>query len=559
MSSNKQKRDRKKPANLWGMKSPRDANIGAPDAIDDFFYLENCFIETDVYKEIIDPSSERSLLIGRTGSGKTACIQRIKKNCESSKHMEYVEVDVDGEFFGHLDGLRKIMGNAEKQNLVPLLKVLWMHILIIHLARVLFPSRDDLTSKLKRWVSKKSPERELRDYIRQHEDAVWNGDNPAQIVQTIKNKLSAQLDIGLGNIVGSREEVIETTKENAKNPQDLFGTGHLSQLRRFVKTMCTHIAGENNTYYILIDKLDTEWAPDPVRYMLVRVLTETVQFFYSASRGSSAKKSLDDPYPVKIIVALRRDLLDKVNIEARTAGFQSEKISHFECEIKWSKQELRELVDKRIRRTAKDRGNQSVGFDDVFPQDMVIHGAAKSSKNTLTYIEERTLQRPRDIIEFVNLCFIQLFQERKTQLTASMIKKAEEKYSENRFTSVTEEWTSIYPGLDVYAKFLHEFRGNFKFSEFRGKVKEFLITEKCDDDDCYEGWVMRVEQDEREVAREMLNIFCKTGFIMVKLSPINSYEICSQGISQGQCKPDLQIKIHPMFYAYFSVDDRNID
>lgn len=92
-------------------------------------------------------------------------------------------------------------------------------------------------------------------------------------------------------------------------------------------------------YYIVIDKLDDEWGDNDndndIRYRLIRALIETIRGFRKI-------------VPVKIIVALRTDLLYRVFDRTRDSGFQEEKYEDYILHIKWRKNELRDLLDKRI-------------------------------------------------------------------------------------------------------------------------------------------------------------------------------------------------------------------
>ena len=53
-------------------------HIGAYDAIEDQEFLQNCFIDTGDYEIMTNTSDHRSILLGRTGSGKTALIEMLR-------------------------------------------------------------------------------------------------------------------------------------------------------------------------------------------------------------------------------------------------------------------------------------------------------------------------------------------------------------------------------------------------------------------------------------------------------------------------------------------------
>jgi hypothetical protein len=84
-------------------------------------------------------------------------------------------------------------------------------------------------------------------------------------------------------------------------------------------------------YYLTIDKLDDEWVEDQLRFRLIRALIETSLDFARVKN-------------VKIIVALRNDLLDRVFRFTRDAGFQEEKFRTSMLQVSWTKEKLTEIL-----------------------------------------------------------------------------------------------------------------------------------------------------------------------------------------------------------------------
>lgn len=87
--------------------------------------------------------------------------------------------------------------------------------------------------------------------------------------------------------------------------------------------------------YILIDQLDENWIDESIKYPMIRALIESL-------------KSLRRITDLKTIVSLRSDLLEKVILETRDSGFQSEKYEDYTIRLKWDATLLNELLNKRI-------------------------------------------------------------------------------------------------------------------------------------------------------------------------------------------------------------------
>lgn len=85
----------------------------------------------------------------------------------------------------------------------------------------------------------------------------------------------------------------------------------------------------------MIDQLDEDWAETETRYRFIRALIEEIKSFRNLPQ-------------VKILVALRQDLLEIVFDRTRDAGFQEEKYEAYLLPLKWTENELEQLIEKRI-------------------------------------------------------------------------------------------------------------------------------------------------------------------------------------------------------------------
>src|SRR3954452_1057953 len=87
-----------KPANKKLRPSPviyrANAKIGSAAAEDDLDFLQNCFVLTDTARAIVDYQNSQSILLGRTGSGKTACLWNISATEEHVINIEPEEISI---------------------------------------------------------------------------------------------------------------------------------------------------------------------------------------------------------------------------------------------------------------------------------------------------------------------------------------------------------------------------------------------------------------------------------------------------------------------------------
>jgi hypothetical protein len=109
----------------------RHVEIGAADARDDAQFLEDCFIDTGAINVLQDTSSPKCIVLGRTGSGKTALLEqlRIRKKrvipiepeCLS---LSYIENSTIIRFFIDL-----------RVNMDPFYRLLWRHVFVVEIIR----------------------------------------------------------------------------------------------------------------------------------------------------------------------------------------------------------------------------------------------------------------------------------------------------------------------------------------------------------------------------------------------------------------------------------------
>ena len=87
----------------------------------------------------------------------------------------------------------------------------------------------------------------------------------------------------------------------------------MQDLSKVLKLIDGVLPGRNKPYYVVIDGLDEGWLEDRVRYKLIMALIVTARDFIGIDGA-------------KVIIALRRDLMDRVFRIARDSGFQEENI-----------------------------------------------------------------------------------------------------------------------------------------------------------------------------------------------------------------------------------------
>ena len=110
----------------------RKDHIGQPGAEDDEVLLSKCFFENSSYEIMGDIDNPKSILIGGTGAGKTALIERFyQKNENNCVRLSLDEVSLN--YISNSNILNILEGNELNLNI--LYQAMWRHFLALQLLR----------------------------------------------------------------------------------------------------------------------------------------------------------------------------------------------------------------------------------------------------------------------------------------------------------------------------------------------------------------------------------------------------------------------------------------
>lgn len=410
----------------------RHMTIGSLDAESDEDLLAECFIESDELCVITDVKDPKSLVIGRTGAGKTALLLELKRRNENVLYIDPHEFA-----FSYVENSNVIKFLDQLGVKLDLFyKLLWRHVLVVELLKYKY-NIDDPQKQASFWrtvdaiIPRNKKKKEALEYLREWDDKFW--EETEIRVRELTNVLEGKLRAALGSDILnagisaraalSREERQEVVQRASRVVDEL----QIKKLSKMVEILSEDIFDDKQEkYYVVFDKLDEEWTENSVRYRLIRALIEEIKTFRSVQ-------------PVKIIAAIREDPLLNVFDKTRGAGFQEEKYDAHILRIRWSDNDLLKLIERRINVIFKRAyQNKTIGFGELLPKP-------RNSVNPKDYIIERTMRRPRDLIQYFNICLEKA--EGRPRISWDTIHSAEATYSDRRLKSLYEEWEDIYPNL----------------------------------------------------------------------------------------------------------------
>ncbi len=498
----------------------KNDTIGAPAAEDDAEYLASCFVETGDLRLLTDPEDRRIILLGRTGAGKTALLRRL----DASDINRVIQVSPENLALTYIANSSVLNFFTELGiNLDPFYKLLWRHVFTVEVLTRFFEQQSSLepVSLFDRirnlFTGTSRGDKELRqaiDYLEEWGSQFWNETEyrVKEITQKVEKDLKRTIDATLGvdwlsasigqNTASKLSE--EQKIEVIHRAQEVVAATQVKDLHQVSSLLAKVLNDKQKNYFIIIDRLDDNWVEERLRYKLIMGLILTAREFISIPR-------------VKIIIALRRDLIDRVFRLSRDSGFQEEKYRGLYLPLTWTKAHILEILERRVGRMVSRRyTKQPASYNDLLP--------CQYKGQPIGEFIFSVANRPRDVVALFNICIHAAVD--KSRLTAQDLAKAMGEYSQSRLRALADEWYADYPFLLDFAAILRGRPTSFKIDT----VKQNAMQDLCLD------IVVRASEARGvliEVARAvvedlvspldfrstMFHVFYRTGLVGLKVSP----------------------------------------
>ncbi|TBF75768.1 P-loop ATPase, Sll1717 family [Rhizobium leguminosarum] len=533
----------------------RDIRVGKASAEEDLDLLFDCFVDSPAMAEVLDLQSNASILAGRTGSGKSAIIQYIHRNKKTSL-MSPGEMAMT--YISNSDVMRFL--NDIGADLALFFQVIWKHALLVEFIRLKFRIDTEGTSQSwfrsvwDRFSGDRSKERALA-YLEKYSGSLWvtMDENIRQLTATYEEKILAELGVDINKFVSKAGYGANLSQQNKSEyvarVRKVINADQLQDLSKVITLLADGSTNSMESHYILVDNLDDRWVDESIKYKLINALIEAVGKFRQIRT-------------LKIIVALRSDVIERSIQENTDSGFQREKFRDKMVTIEWTEKQLKELINKRISSSFRRKYSpqRQVLFEDVFVQK-VKHQAA------FDYMVERTLLRPRDLIAFTNECLDRA--DNRSEVSPSNIYEAEAKYSEIRLEALIDEWRVAYPslkgGLDLVRGRDWSFHLNdISDAEFDNCALEITGHEKSRNDPVVSAATMLIDhpsaQARTNFKKALTAMLYRAGAVGLKLSktdPITYSHLHSRVVKPADIPEDAGIRVVWMLAQALRVIDRS--
>jgi len=304
-------------------------------------------------------------------------------------------------------------------------------------------------------------------------------------------------------------------------------------------------------YYVIIDRLDEKWVGNDIRYQLIKSLIETLRDL----------NRLDN---IKPIATLRYDLLGRVFDVSRDSGFQEEKYQPLYLDIRWTQSQLIDLLNSRINFQFRLRYQKKtkLTYTDIFPDRV-------NNIPIISFLLERTMMRPRDVIELVNFC-IRRATEKEAEgfITERVVIDAEREYSKNRLRSLYYEWFVDYPGLEKLITLLRQKPSSFPLrdmadAEIENLCLDYVANPPKPDVDSNDPIFCLVEgvvkgESIYEFKKVITKIFYRVGLLGIRDCPdsdIRWSDSVYSSVDISDIEQDSMLCVHKCYWSALRIQD----
>jgi len=461
--------------------------------------LRQYFLETGAFVRLKDAS--KSILLGNRGTGKSAIVKML---VDYYKQNNYLVVELTPEDYSY-EMLQKCSISKQEGTWIKSSSytAAWKYLVYVIAMKYYMLDSDTIV---------KSQAKNIYQYIRANHKGYHKQSNWDMFINYLKRIEGIKF--------GPYEAGIKT-----KELQDLYKLEEISALLENLKTLTFR-----KPIIFLIDELDKGWDA-----------SEDAQAFVGGLfQASITLNQLSENF--RVIVSLRRELYD--NIPLLYEDYQKYN-DMFEV-IEWDKSSLFELITKRIGFSLPEIGHKSSKekWNTIFTEKI-------QEFETYDYIIERTLNRPREIIQFCIESKTRAIELRSDRIDINAIVTSEVKYSDKRTKDIAMEYKFQYPNL---LNMFELFRGkSYRFT--RDQLEQLfakVLLGEIKLKDC-DGWLVNQSEE------YMINVLWQVGFLKIYTTCFIDGQICEgyfgiNEISQSNIGSIERFIIHPMFRMYLGIN-----
>ncbi|MFQ5630684.1 MAG: P-loop ATPase, Sll1717 family [bacterium] len=472
-------------------------DFGPPAAERDILSgLQNYFVESQSYRRL--KKGGKSILLGNRGTGKSAIFRVLAAHY---RQQGYVVIELTPEDYSY-EMLSRTLTEEHKGAWakVGAYTASWKYLIyVLIMARIL-----DKAPNLKKREAK-----EIYKFLRDNHQGFQN--SPLEILISYLKRFD-QLKLGLLD-----------ASIKVRKLQTLYKLEEISRLLPILETVCAHIP-----VAVFVDELDRGWDA-----------SEDAKAFVSGlfQAAMSINQTIQN---TRVMISLRQEMYNSIP----TLYEDAQKVWDLIEVIRWDKLSLLGLIAKRIAYSFTELHEKSANqcWNTVF--------ASGNSVESFDYLIDRTLYRPREIIQFCIQATELAIERREFPISFESVKEVESLYSEHRTKDIAAEYRFQYPEL---LKVFEAFRGRphtLERTVLEEICLEIILTEMTGT-----HGVQWLQDQEPEF---LITILWEIGFLRAQVKGnagnggptfLGSHEISTLNLKSVD-----RFDIHPMFRANLGME-----
>lgn len=528
-------------------------NIGYADALEDKNFLKESYVDTGDLEVLRDLERPEAIVVGRTGAGKTALLLQLDSTEE--RVIPLVPSDLALTYIANSNTLQFF--EAAGVNLDLFYQLLWRHVFAVevlkkHFAIVDDGARDSFIEWLRERLFGRSAKKEALEYLLDWGQSFWKETDyrVKEITTKLERDLAASLEAKVGIAetdltagIGKADALSkEERAEVVQRGQEVVDQVQMAKLSNVMELLDQDLlVDEQKQYFITIDQLDEKWVSEAIRYDLIRALLEAARDFNNRISR------------VKVIVAVREDLVDRVFRYTRDSGYQEEKFRSLQLHLLWDRGQLEEVLDRRVDQLIREQyTGQPVTLTRLLPDTV-------ERVDSVQYMVDRTMHRPRDMIAFFNECMMEA--QGRPRISQEILLKAEGSYSLARLRALADEWSAEYPLLVELCFCMRHFPRHFVSRDIRNILAERLLdhitqAQSASQDGSKLHSKLHAALERGEIADLALVFFramYRVGAVGVKPAENLGVHWSYRGHKLVHMSEEVRIHIHPAFHRVLDV------
>ncbi|MGW7256914.1 P-loop ATPase, Sll1717 family [Streptomyces sp. NPDC054834] len=336
-------------------------HFGREDAerdVTDGLLLRGGFLPNAAYRAAVD--GRKMLIIGRKGAGKSAiCMQLMADGGDHAGKVLVTPDETAGEEIRRFE-LQGLPGDSARA-------LMWRYVFAVHAARHLVAHAKDAHGRRSDSVTA------LAKFLKQNGELAGDrlGARLARSARGLQTSLSLE---AFGVKAGLDLAQAPSEGDHATRQLDIVEQG---VAKAFTELGC---AGGHPPVLLMVDQLELVWSAETDSNSMV------IGLLLAAKHAASLYKR-----SVRILLFLRADIYDSLLFG------EGDKFHGDELRIVWTQSALRDLALARARASVGPVLTSEQLWREIFPPTV-------ENEETPAYLFRRCLPRPRDAIQFLNLC-----------------------------------------------------------------------------------------------------------------------------------------------------------